>query len=177
MCGEAYAQSARIAERLGPFPCFAANREPMLEVIRMHRKALHGTQPESVQPTLLLAAQEAWATALALGEKRGYRNSQVTVLAPTGTIAFMMDCDTTGIEPDLALVKHKMLVGGGVLKIVNTTVPQGLMRLGYSEEETDAVVSFLDRNGTIEGAPGLKPEDLPVFDCSLPPPDGGRSIP
>jgi ribonucleoside-diphosphate reductase alpha chain len=176
MCGEAYAQSARIAERLGPFPGFAANREPMLDVIRMHRDALRSIQPESIQPTLLLVAQEVWDTALALGETHGYRNSQVTVLAPTGTIAFMMDCDTTGIEPDLALVKHKKLVGGGLLKIVNSTVPQALVRLGYTEEETHAIVSFVDQKGTIEGAPGLKPEHLPVFDCSLAPPGGGRSI-
>ncbi len=176
MSGEAYTQSARIAERLGPFPGFAANRESMLDVVRMHREALQGIHPESIQPTLLLAAREAWDTALALGEIHGYRNSQVTVLAPTGTIAFMMDCDTTGIEPDLALVKHKKLVGGGLLKIVNSTVPQALRRLGYTEEETGAIVSFVDQNGTIEGAPGLKAEDLPVFDCSLAPPGGGRSI-
>ncbi len=126
MCGEAYAQSARVAERLGPFPGFALNREPMLDVIRMHRDAVRPIQPENVQPTLLAAARESWDDALALGEKFGYKNSQVTVLAPTGTIGFMMDCDTTGVEPDLALVKHKKLVGGGVIKIVNNTVPATL---------------------------------------------------
>ena len=176
MCGEAYAQSARIAERLEPFPGFALNREPMLDVIRMHREALRPIEPDSVPPSLLAAAEEAWNTALKLGEKFGYRNSQVTVLAPTGTIGFMMDCDTTGIEPDLALVKHKKLVGGGVIKIVNHTVPQALLRLGYTPDDAEQIVSYIDRTGTIEGAPGLKPEHLPVFDCSLAPADDGRSI-
>src|SRR5712692_1165029 len=176
MCGEAYAQSARLAERLGVFPGFEANREPMLEVIRMHRDALRPIKPENVQPTLLRAAQGAWDAAFEHGEKCGYRNSQVTVLAPTGTIGFMMDCDTTGIEPDLALVKHKKLVGGGVIKIVNNTVPRALMCLGYLPEEAAQIVAHIDRSGTIEGAPGLKPEHLPVFDCSLTPAGGGRSI-
>jgi ribonucleoside-diphosphate reductase alpha chain len=175
MCGEAYAQSARVAERLGPFAGYAVNREPMLDVIRMHRDALRPLKPENVQPSLLGAAQTAWDTALALGEKYGYKNSQVTVLAPTGTIGFMMDCDTTGVEPDLALVKYKKLVGGGVIKIVNNTVPRALMSLGYSPEETSQIVSYIDRNGKIEGAPGFKPEHLPIFDCSLAT-EGGRSI-
>jgi ribonucleoside-diphosphate reductase alpha chain len=176
MCGEAYAQSARVAERLGPFPGYAANREPMLDVIRMHRDSLRPIKAENVvQPSLLGAAQTAWDNALALGEKFGYKNSQVTVLAPTGTIGFMMDCDTTGIEPDLALVKYKKLVGGGVIKIVNNTVPAALMKLGYSPEETSQIVSYVDRNGKMEGAPGFKPEHLPVFDCSLAT-VGGRSI-
>jgi ribonucleoside-diphosphate reductase alpha chain len=175
MCGEAYAQSARVAERLGPFAGYAVNREPMLEVIRMHRDSLRPIKPENVQPTLLGAAQTSWDTALALGEKYGYKNSQVTVLAPTGTIGFMMDCDTTGIEPDLALVKYKKLVGGGVIKIVNNTVPAALMKLGYSPEETSRIVSYVDRNGKIEGAPGFKTEHLPIFDCSLAA-EGGRSI-
>jgi ribonucleoside-diphosphate reductase alpha chain len=175
MCGEAYAQSSRLAERLGPFPGYAVNREPMLDVIRMHRDALRPIKPENVQPSLLGAAQNAWDTALAFGEKYGYKNSQVTVLAPTGTIGFMMDCDTTGIEPDLALVKYKKLVGGGVIKIVNNTVPAALMKLGYSPEETSEIVSYVDRNGKIEGARGFKPEHLAVFDCSLAT-AGGRSI-
>ncbi len=125
---------------------------------------------------MLAGARQAWDDALALGERHGYKNSQVTVLAPTGTIGFMMDCDTTGIEPDLALVKHKKLVGGGVIKIVNNTVPQALMRLGYSPEQSSQIVTHIDQEGTIEGAPGLKAEHLPVFDCSLAPAGGGRSI-
>jgi ribonucleoside-diphosphate reductase alpha chain len=176
MCGEAYAQSARVAERMGPFESYAENREPMLNVIRMHRDAMRGIRPENVQPHLLLAAQNSWDTALVQGEKSGFKNSQVTVLAPTGTIGFMMDCDTTGIEPDLALVKHKKLVGGGVIKIINNTVPQALMNLGYTAEQMSEIVTHIDHAGTIEGAPYLKEEHLPVFDCSLTPPGGGRSI-
>src|SRR5438105_5683106 len=176
MCGEAYAHSARIAERKGAFPGYEANREPMLDVIRMHREAMRGIQPEHVQPELYMAAQESWDTALQHGEKFGYKNSQVTVLAPTGTIGFMMDCDTTGIEPDLALVKHKKLVGGGLIKIVNNTVPEALMKLGYSPEQSSEIVSHIDKQGTVEGAPHMKAEHLPVFDCSLAPAGGGRSI-
>jgi ribonucleoside-diphosphate reductase alpha chain len=176
MCGEAYAQSSRIAERMGPFPGYEVNTEPMLDVIRMHRDAMRGIQPDHVQPELYLAAQESWDTALHHGEKFGFKNSQVTVLAPTGTIGFMMDCDTTGIEPDLALVKHKKLVGGGLIKIVNNTVPEALMKLGYTPEQSSEIVSHIDKQGTVEGAPYLKPEHLPVFDCSLAPAGGGRSI-
>jgi len=175
MCGEAYAQSARAAERLGPFPGYHENREPMLNVIRMHRDAMRGIKPEHVQDELYMGAQEAWDAALALGEKHGFKNSQVTVLAPTGTIGFMMDCDTTGIEPDLALVKMKKLVGGGLIKIVNNTVPQALMKLGYTPEQTSEIVSYIDQNGRIDGAPFLKAEHVPVFDCSLAT-AGGRSI-
>jgi ribonucleoside-diphosphate reductase alpha chain len=175
MCGEAYAQSARIAERMGPFPGYPANREPMIDVIRMHREAMRGIQPDHVQPELFLAAQESWDNALQHGEKFGFKNSQVTVLAPTGTIGFMMDCDTTGIEPDLALIKYKKLVGGGLIKIVNNTVPQALMKLGYTPEQSSEIVSFIDKNGTVDGAPHFKPEHLAVFDCSLAQP-GGRSI-
>ena len=141
----------------------------------MHRDSLRPIKEENVQPNLLRAARESWDAAVEHGEKFGYRNSQVSVLAPTGTIGFMMDCDTTGIEPDLALVKHKRLVGGGVIKIVNNTVPMALMRLGYSDVETSLIVDWIDHHGTIEGAPALKPEHLPVFDCSLAT-DGGRSI-
>jgi ribonucleoside-diphosphate reductase alpha chain len=176
MCGEAYAQSSRIAEKMGPFPGYEINREPMLDVIQMHRDAMRGVQPEHVQPELYMAAQESWDNALEHGKKFGYKNSQVTVLAPTGTIGFMMDCDTTGIEPDLALVKHKKLVGGGLIKIVNNTVPQALMKLGYTPEETSEMVSYIDKKGTIEGAPHFKSEHLPVFDCSLAPMGGGRCI-
>jgi ribonucleoside-diphosphate reductase alpha chain len=176
MCGEAYAQSARLAEKLGPFAGYAINREPMLEVIRMHRDAVRGIKPEHVQAELFLAAQGAWDEALELGEQHGYKNSQVTVLAPTGTIGFMMDCDTTGIEPDLACVKYKKLVGGGVIKIVNNTVPQALMKLGYTPEQASEIVSYIDRNGKVEGAPHFRSEHLAVFDCSLAPAGGGRSI-
>src|SRR6266849_6176528 len=176
MCGEAYAQSARVAERLGPFPGYAVNREPMLDVIRMHRSAMRGIKPEHVQSELFIGAQASWDAALELGERHGFKNSQVTVLAPTGTIGFMMDCDTTGIEPDLALVKHKKLVGGGLIKIVNNTVPEALMKLGYTPEQSSEIVSHIDKQGTVEGAPNLKPEHLPVFDCSLAPAGGGRSI-
>jgi ribonucleoside-diphosphate reductase alpha chain len=176
MTGESYAQSARIAERMGPFGGYPRNRESMLDVIRMHRDSLRPLKEEHVQPSLLRAARDSWDTALELGEKFGYKNSQVSVLAPTGTIGFMMDCDTTGIEPDLALVKQKRLVGGGVIKIVNNTVPQALMRLGYPPEQVAQLVDYIDAQGTIQGAPGLKPEHLPVFDCSLASMGGGRSI-
>src|SRR5271154_4871593 len=176
MCGEAFAQSARVAEQMGAFPGYGENREPMLDVIRMHRNAMRGIKPEHVQEDLYKGAQGAWDAALDLGEKHGYKNSQVTVLAPTGTIGFMMDCDTTGIEPDLALVKHKKLVGGGLIKIVNNTVPQALMRLEYTPEQTSEIVSYIDKQGKIEGAPYMKAEHLPVFDCSLAPLGGGRSI-
>jgi ribonucleoside-diphosphate reductase alpha chain len=176
MSGEAYAQSSRVAENMGPFPGYPVNREPMLDVIRMHRDAMRGIKRDHVQPDLFAAAQESWDTALSHGEKFGFKNAQVTVLAPTGTIGFMMDCDTTGIEPDLALVKYKKLVGGGLIKIVNNTVPEALMRLGYTPEQMSEIVSHIDQNGKIEGAPHLKPEHLPVFDCSLAPAGGGRSI-
>jgi ribonucleoside-diphosphate reductase alpha chain len=176
MTGESYAQSARIAERMGPFGGYLRNRESMLGVVRMHRDSLRPIKEENVQPSLLHAAQKSWDDALELGEKFGYKNSQVSVLAPTGTIGFMMDCDTTGIEPDLALVKQKRLVGGGVIKIVNNTVPQALMRLGYQPEDVAKIVDYIDAQAKIEGAPGLKPEHLPVFDCSLSPMGGGRSI-
>jgi ribonucleoside-diphosphate reductase alpha chain len=175
MCGEAYAQSARVAERMGPFPGYPVNREPMLDVIRMHRHAMRGIKPDHVQSDLYMGAQSAWDSALELGEKHGFKNSQVTVLAPTGTIGFMMDCDTTGIEPDLALIKYKKLVGGGVIKIVNNTVPAALMKLGYTPEQTSEIVSYIDANGKIDGAPFVKPEHIPVFDCSLAT-TGGRSI-
>jgi ribonucleoside-diphosphate reductase alpha chain len=176
MTGEAYAQSARIAERMGPFGGYLRNRDSMLDVVRMHRDALRPIKEDNVQPSLLHAAQKSWDDAVELGERFGYKNSQVSVLAPTGTIGFMMDCDTTGIEPDLALVKQKRLVGGGVIKIVNNTVPQALMKLGYPPEQVAQIVDYIDANGTIEGAPGFKTEHLDVFDCSLAPMGGGRSI-
>jgi len=219
MCGEAYLQSSRIAEQCEPLtpitdtvqtrlgvtsadnmpgaacPGWYINREPFLDVIRMHRASVNnigstharvGTGASPVQaerssaatqlPELIEASKQCWDEALAHGEKHGYRNSQVTVLAPTGTIGFMMDCDTTGIEPDLALIKYKKLVGGGMIKIVNNTVPAALFKLGYTHEQTDAIVSYVDATGTIEGAPHVKDEHLAVFDCSFKPAKGTRSI-
>ncbi|MBB5339997.1 vitamin B12-dependent ribonucleotide reductase [Tunturiibacter gelidoferens] len=206
LCGDAYWQSSRIAETCPPLgaatpltqqahgddqpaggacPGFYVNREPFLDVVRMHRAEVNniGKSKQSAEPffvpqldQLIEASRHAWDGALAHGEKHGYRNSQVTVLAPTGTIGFMMDCDTTGIEPDLALVKYKKLVGGGMIKIVNNTVPSALIKLGYSESEVNAIVSYIDATGTIEGAPAIKPEHLAVFDCSFKPSKGTRSI-
>src|ERR1700681_559125 len=219
MCGEAYLQSSRIAEQCEPLapitdpvqtrlgvtsaenmpgaacPGWYINREPFLDVVRMHRASVNnigstsarvvtGVSPVQAErssaatqlPELIEASKQAWDEALAHGEKHGYRNSQVTVLAPTGTIGFMMDCDTTGIEPDLALIKYKKLVGGGMIKIVNNTVPTALFKLGYTHEQTDAIVSYIDATGTIEGAPHVKDEHLAVFDCSFKPSKGTRSI-
>jgi ribonucleoside-diphosphate reductase alpha chain len=176
MHGEAYLQSSRIAEEIGPFAGFAVNREPFLGVISMHRQSLENINPRNVPPNLWEAAKKTWDDCLASGMKYGYRNAQVTVLAPTGTIGFMMDCDTTGVEPDLALVKYKKLVDGGLLKMVNNVVAMALLKLGYSEEQAAEIVNYLDQHGTIEGAPRLKPEHLPVFDCSLKPTNGKRSI-
>jgi len=176
MCGEAYAMSARMAERQGAFAGYAKNTEPMLGVIRKHRKAAYNIAPEGVSEELYAAQKAAWDEALARGEEHGFRNSQVTVLAPTGTIGFMMDCDTTGIEPDIALIKYKKLVGGGMLKIVNQTVPLALEKLGYPQTQSQDIISYLDKQETIEGAPHLKPEHLPVFDCAFKPSRGQRSI-
>jgi ribonucleoside-diphosphate reductase alpha chain len=207
MCGEAYKQSSIVAEQCPPLepasdlmqtnrelitgaacPGYYLNREPFLDVIRMHRASVNkigsagvspavtqASSPASLKP-LIEASKQVWDEALAHGEKHGYRNAQVTVLAPTGTIGFMMDCDTTGIEPDLALVKYKKLVGGGMIKIVNNTVPSALFKLGYSEDQINAIVSYIDATGTIEGAPGLKDEHLAIFDCSFKPAKGTRSI-
>ena len=217
MCGEAYLQSSRIAEQCEPLcpitdtvhhrlgvtkaeampgaacPGWYINREPFLDVIRMHRASVNniggarvGTSASPMPaerssaaaqlPELINASKACWDEALSHGEKHGYRNSQVTVLAPTGTIGFMMDCDTTGIEPDLALIKYKKLVGGGMIKIVNNTVPAALFKLGYTHEQTDAIVSYIDATGTIEGSPHVKDEHLAVFDCSFKPAKGTRSI-
>lgn len=176
MTGEAYAQSARIAGQKGPFEEFAKNRDPMLRVIRKHREAISRIPASLVQPNLMKAVRKAWDDAVALGEANGYRNAQVTLLAPTGTIGFKMDCDTTGIEPDLALVKYKNLVGGGTMKIVNQTVPIALRRLGYDEDSIRNVLNYIEINDTIEGAPGLKAEHLPVFDCAFRPTNGKRCI-
>ncbi|WP_242395963.1 vitamin B12-dependent ribonucleotide reductase [Anaeromyxobacter oryzisoli] len=176
MTGEAYAMSARIAERTGPFDGYERNHEPYLGVIRKHAQHVDRIDPTLVEPGLLSAARDAWAEALHQGIESGYRNAQVTVLAPTGTIGFMMDCDTTGIEPDIALVKYKKLVGGGVLKIVNHTVPLALQKLGYSQDAISTALEFIDQAETIEGAPSLKPEHLPVFDCAFKARNGTRSI-
>jgi ribonucleoside-diphosphate reductase alpha chain len=176
MSGSAYAQSARIAAALGPFAEFEVNAEPMLEVMRKHRDAMKRIDPAHAPLDLLQAGKRAWDEVVELGELHGLRNSQISVLAPTGTIAFMMDCDTTGVEPDIALVKYKKLVGGGMIKIVNNTVPRALKRLGYDREQVREVVEFIDEHDTIEGAPHLKPEHLPVFDCAFKPAKGSRSI-
>jgi ribonucleoside-diphosphate reductase alpha chain len=202
MCGQAYLQSAVVAANCPPLasatpltasverqggacPGFYVNREPFLNVIRMHRAEVNniGKSRTSGEPflvpqleALIDASRDCWDMALSYGERYGYRNSQTTVLAPTGTIGFMMDCDTTGIEPDLALVKYKKLVGGGMIKIVNNTVPAALFKLGYNNDQVDAIVSYIDATGTIEGAPGIKPEHLAVFDCSFKPAKGTRSI-
>jgi ribonucleoside-diphosphate reductase alpha chain len=160
----------------GAAPGWYINREPFLDVIRMHRASVNNINKSNVPPALYEASKASWDEALAHGEKHGYRNSQVTVLAPTGTIGFMMDCATTGVEPDLALVKFKKLVGGGMIKIVNQTVPTALFKLGYNHDEADAIVSYIDATGTIEGAPHIKDEHLAVFDCSFKPAKGTRSI-
>ena len=176
MTGRAFVQSARMAQVKGPFSEYAKNREPMLRVMEKHRQAAHQlpTSPESAE--VVDAARETWDDAVKLGRQHGYRNAQATVLAPTGTIGLMMDCDTTGIEPDLALVKYKKLVGGGLLKIVNGTVPAALRKLGYDSKEVKDIVEYIDENDTIEGAPLLQEEHLKVFDCAFKPVKGMRSI-
>jgi ribonucleoside-diphosphate reductase alpha chain len=176
MCGQAYRQSALLAERLGPYAGFTRNRDPQLHVVEKHRAQAYKLDSALVPLDLLSAAREAWDGALGAAREHGVRNSQVTVLAPTGTIAFMMDCDTTGVEPDIALVKYKKLVGGGLLKIVNGTVPRALRRLGYDSREVQEIVEYIDEHETIEGAPALRPEHLPVFDCAFKPARGARSI-
>jgi len=176
MCGQAYLTRARIAEAGGPCPGYPENEGSFLDVIRMDWNAVNSIDSKRVPVPMYRAAEECWRHAHELGSQTGFRNAQTTVLAPTGTIGFMMDCDTTGIEPDLALVKYKKLVGGGVIKIVNNTVPQALIKLGYTPEQTDQIVTHIDSTGTIEGAPHIKPEHLPVFDCSFRPQNGSRSI-
>ena len=175
MCGEAYLQSAKIARELGAFSEFERNREPMLAVIDRHRRAA-AELPAELEGDLWAASRKSWDQALALGKEFGYRNAQTTVLAPTGTIAFLMSCDTTGIEPDIALVKYKRLVGGGMLKLVNQTVPLALRRLSYPEKAIEAIVTYIDSEDTIEGAPLLEDEHLSVFDCAFKPKNGTRSI-
>jgi ribonucleoside-diphosphate reductase alpha chain len=177
MTGTAYAQSAAIARDCGgPFSGYAENREPMLRVIDKHRAAVESIDSKLVPQGLFEKSRECWDEAKEIGTDFGYRNAQATVLAPTGTIGFLMDCDTTGVEPDIAIVKYKSLVGGGLMKIVNQTVPEALRRLGYSEEQTQSILSFIDTNDTIEGAPELKKEHLPIFDCAFRPTNGTRTI-
>ena len=177
MTGEAYAQSARIARDCGgPFTGYDKNREPFLRVMRKHRDAMRDVNARNVPTELYGAARTSWDDAVELGDQHGYRNAQATVLAPTGTIGFMMDCDTTGVEPDIALVKYKKLVGGGLMKIVNQTVPMALKRLGYSAAQVEAIIEYIDEHETIEGAPGLKESHLAVFDCAFKAAKGVRSI-
>jgi len=176
MTGHAYATSAAIAQRVGPFDAFHANRDPMLRVVAKHRDASRTINTALAGSDLIAAAHKAWDDALELGSKFGYRNAQATVLAPTGTIAFMMDCDTTGVEPDIALVKYKKLVGGGMMTIVNQSVDRALRRLGYGKDEAAAITRYIDEHGTIEGAPGLREEHLAVFDCAFKAERGSRSI-
>jgi ribonucleoside-diphosphate reductase alpha chain len=172
---EAYCQSSRLAEVKGAFEPYAANHKSMLRVMQQHADAVQGIGP-GCPAALRNTAEKLGEEALALGRKNGYRNAQVTVLAPTGTIGFLMDCDTTGIEPDIALVKYKLLAGGGMLKLVNQTVPMALKRLGYAEESVSEIIEYIAETDTIEGAPGLKEEHLPVFDCAFKPRNGTRSL-
>lgn len=179
MCGEAYKTSSELARLVGPFPGYIKNRESMMEVMKMHRDSVKKIETNKLRPHLKYLVNEAWncwSDAVELGESFGYRNSQTTVLAPTGTIAFLMDCDTTGIEPDIALVKYKVLAGGGMLKIVNRSVPLALRTLGYTEEQINKIVMYIDQNDMIEGAPELREEHLAIFDCAFKPAKGKRSI-
>ena len=177
MTGEAYAQSARVArDHGGPFAGYAANREPFLRVMRKHREAIKGINQRNVPAEMYNGAKQSWDEAIELGEDFGFRNAQATVLAPTGTIGFMMDCDTTGVEPDIALVKYKKLVGGGMMKIVNQTVPMALKKLGYTQAQVADIIHYIDEQETIEGAPHLLERDLPVFDCAFKAANGERSI-
>ncbi|MGD9110268.1 MAG: vitamin B12-dependent ribonucleotide reductase [Phycisphaerales bacterium] len=176
LTGAAYAASAEMAGVLGPFEKFQINREPMLKVINTHREHANNIPEPHCPDYLRNAAKDAWDEAFDAGSKLGFRNSQATVLAPTGTIGFMMDCDTTGIEPDIALVKYKLLAGGGMLKLVNKTVPMALERLGYSVDDIKAICDYIDENETIEGAKKLNPDHLSIFDCAFKPRNGSRSI-
>ncbi|MFT5443211.1 MAG: ribonucleoside-diphosphate reductase alpha chain [Myxococcota bacterium] len=176
MSGQAYTTSAEIAKAMGPFAHYPENKKPFLEVIEMHKAAASVIPHDGVSDELYAASVDSWAKALSKGKRSGYRNGQISVLAPTGTIAFMMDCDTTGVEPDIALVKYKKLVGGGFLKIVNHTVSMALVRLGYSAEEVEGILAHIDEHETIEGADALKDEHLPIFDCAFRAQNGTRSI-
>jgi len=174
--GVCYAQSTKIAEKKGPFAGYQENAESALDVMRMHRDATNVLLTANVPQELLVSAKAAWNEVVERGAHFGLRNAQISVLAPTGTIAFLMDCDTTGVEPDIALVKYKWLVGGGMIKIINQTVPEALSRLGYSDDEKNNILEYIKEKDTIEGAPGLKEEHLGVFDCAFKPANGKRSI-
>jgi ribonucleoside-diphosphate reductase alpha chain len=176
MTGESYAQSARMAAVVGPYDNYPKNKEGHDRVMEMHRLHAYRIRDEIVPADLLGAARAAWDDAVSLGAMHGYRNAQASVLAPTGTISFMMDCDTTGVEPDIALVKYKKLVGGGMLKLVNQTVPSALSKLGYTESQVSAITAHIEATGTIEGAPELAERHLPIFDCAFKPQNGTRSI-
>jgi ribonucleoside-diphosphate reductase alpha chain len=176
LSGHTYYQSAKIAERMSPAAGFALNREPWLEVIGMHRQAAYEMDATGVSADLMFEARKSWDNALDHGTKHGLRNAQISVLAPTGTIAFLMDCDTTGIEPDIALVKYKWLVGGGMMKIVNNTIPEALSRLGYTAQQAKEILAHIDQTDSIEGAPHLKEEHLPIFDCAFKAKNGTRTI-
>src|SRR5437899_5417007 len=176
MTGAAYSQSGRMAEAVGPYEAYPKNKDAHDRVIQMHRLHAYRIRDELLPASLLSAARQAWDDAVAFGRPAGYRNAQASVLAPTGTISFMLDCATTGVEPDIALVKYKKLVGGGMLKLVNGTVPAALRRLGYTETEAGTITTYVEERGTIEGAPGLRDEHLAVFDCAFKPANGARSI-
>jgi len=175
LTGQAYLSSSQMAAHLSPFAGYQENREPMLRVMRMHRDATADIDAACPQP-LRAAAAEVWDECVRMGELHGYRNAQATVLAPTGTIAFMMDCDTTGIEPDIALVKYKQLAGGGMMKIVNQTVPGALATIGYDQPKIEGILDYIEKHDTIEGAPDVRDEDLPVFDCAFKAAAGSRTI-
>ncbi len=176
MTGHAYTVSQDLAGVQGPFDGWKENAKSMADVMRMHRDAVADIDPALAPENIRIAARDCWERVVSKADK-GFRNAQVTVLAPTGTIGFMMDCDTTGVEPDIALVKYKQLAGGGMMKIVNRTLSPALVKLGYTANETEAIVKYVDVNDTIEGAPNLKLEHLPVFDCAFKPVKGERSIP
>ncbi len=176
MTAEAYATSAELASQIGPFPEFAPNRRAMINVMRMHRQAVEDIDRSSCPTEMIDAARTGWDEAIAAGLTSGYRNAQATLLAPTGTIGFLMDCDTTGVEPDIALVKYKMLAGGGMFKLVNQTVPLALERLEYSKEQIGRILQHIEENDTIEGAPDLDEKHLAIFDCAFQPVNGSRSI-
>ena len=176
MQGEANLMSSKIAKEVGPFRGYARNEEPMLRVMKMHQTEAAKIKREGVSDELFIAAQSVWKEVQTHGKEWGFRNGQVSVLAPTGTIGFLMDCDTTGVEPDIALVKYKKLVGGGVIKIVNQTVPHALKHLKYSESQVKDILAYIEAHDTIEGAPHMKTDHLTVFDCAFKPMNGTRSI-